>query len=377
MFDCSTSIGDPFAAAAGAPPAIFSAAPSGAEIDTDSPNSVFDEASHDVVSFVPADSSSDFASDAVPLNSSEGARWPAQARKAGGGKGGSGPELSGELDRVSRELSQLLRHRGVDGMDADGFAPLTAVIDNMRCRPSPEQVEMVVSISMRADGAARFQLRQDAGSSSRRVTSGADRKCVPTEFQGEMVEEDEDHGVSKMNFDHSSYGDEYISLRAGSPLVQHRSRPEESGWAYGRSDGRQGWFPAVAFAPMVKDLTDANCRLGRLEAELSEERGGAAPRSSGRSRTCANGSRPQAAPRSSPWTSDPCRPDSGAAKRGVVHAAQIAWGWIGWCRRIAMHRWAHRRCGARLQAAGGRGWAFRAPRWNVRPRARAIPRGRH
>jgi len=69
-----------------------------------------------------------------------------------------------DLEGLSREMVELLRHRGLPQMRPDGFAPLEAVVNSLSSRPSTAQVEEVVSRSFRPrDGLPRFELLVDNG----------------------------------------------------------------------------------------------------------------------------------------------------------------------------------------------------------------------
>ena len=71
------------------------------------------------------------------------------------------PQGLADLEPLSREVSQLLRHRGLPTMRADGFAPLRSVQEALRMRASREALETLVRISCRAGGEPRFELLRD------------------------------------------------------------------------------------------------------------------------------------------------------------------------------------------------------------------------
>lgn len=221
-------------------------------------------------------------------------------------------ELPHELEGVSRELGKLLRHRGLEQMRADGYAPLSAINAALKSQVSSSQIEAVILLSQK-DGAARFELLDENGmkwvracekhslpglgkgaggnlgkgksDSAHTPAKGANRgnpslvgTCAVEQNEERKVsdlswpahatqQESQAHaeslsvesgdvvGYARCDFDASEWGDEYISFREGEQLTLCRGEPED-GWAYGKTNLAAGWFPPNAWAPQSEKQQD-------------------------------------------------------------------------------------------------------------------------
>lgn len=200
------------------------------------------------------------------------------AGKGGAGRGRSSPHAKAgghpdQMEALSRELSTLLRHRGLPEMRPDGYAPVAAVIAALRSHPQRSDVKEVVRLSRRGD-APRFELLHEGADEWIRATDKRSigqqsnstntvplpesslRQAPAAEDATRRISPREIVGVASKDFDSSKYGSGYLSLREGEQIILCRDMEEDAGWAFGKKSSIdcpvEGWFPAAFWKPLVK-----------------------------------------------------------------------------------------------------------------------------
>lgn len=240
-----------------------------------------------------------------------------------GGRGGGSGDLAAEIDALSKEMIQLLRHKGLPNTDLNGWTPMVDVVNALRAKPTRDSVEAVVQQSRRAggDGPKRFELRNMKGqdyiraAEKRSLESGStataqQRQTVPpmspapapkqssAAQEPRPSQERKQLGQAIADFNDPSHegDDRYISLVMGESLTWYRHIPEDTGWAFGRTEKGEGWFPANFWAELPGsspgaaaadgynkpqdddrialqlELEEARAEIAKLKEELAREK---------------------------------------------------------------------------------------------------------